>query len=46
MDYVLKRIPDELWQLAKIKAVTERVSLREVLLRALYKYVEQERNKE
>ncbi len=42
MDYVLKGIPNDLWQRAKIKAVTERISLKEVLLRALNRYVKDE----
>ena len=38
-------IPDELWEKAKRKAVDERVSLAEIIRRALEKFLKQEKTK-
>ena len=40
MDYVLRDIKDELWRRAKHVAVDERITLKELCLRALREYVE------
>jgi len=37
--YLLRNIPDKLWQKVKHKAVDEHLSLRELILKALEAYV-------
>ena len=39
MDYILRSIPEDVWQLAKHRAIDEKISLKELLLRALKKYL-------
>jgi hypothetical protein len=42
VDYILKGIPGELWHQAKVKAVQERTTMKQVLLDALKKYIKPE----
>ena len=39
-DYILKRIPDALWMDVRRRAVEERITLKELILRALREYLE------
>lgn len=39
-NYYLRDIPDALWTQVKHRAVDEKISLRELILKALYKYLE------
>jgi hypothetical protein len=38
-NYLLRDIPDELWQQAQHKAVDEKISLRDLILKALHAYL-------
>lgn len=39
-DYLLRNIPDELWRRAKHQAVDEKISLRDLILRAIRDYLD------
>ena len=40
MDYIIKGIDNEVWKAAKIKAIQEDKTMKDVLLKALDEYVE------
>ena len=39
-NYLLRDIPEELWRRAKYRAVTDGTSLRDLVLKALYDYID------
>ena len=39
LTYLIRDIPDDLWQAARHHAVEARISLRELIIRALKKYL-------
>ncbi len=43
--YILKGIPSELWHQAKVRAAEKRITLKDVLLQALQKFISEERSK-
>jgi hypothetical protein len=40
LNYLLRNIPVELWDRAKHRAIDDNISLRELILRAIEKYLE------
>jgi len=36
--YPLRNIPDDLWQQVKVRALTEKLTVRDVIMRALERY--------
>ena len=39
-NYLLRDIPEELWKRAKYRAVTDNTSIRDLILKALYDYID------
>lgn len=46
LTYLIRNIPPELWQSAKHQAVDDKISLRELILRAIRVYISQPGKKE
>lgn len=43
MDYLLKDIPEDLWSKAKHRVVDDKISLKELIVRALEEYLNKEK---